>query len=69
MKALVLPVVGDDFVVQDVPRPTPGPGEVLVEISASGVNPLDVKIRLGSAPHAQVTTPAILGMDLAGTVV
>jgi NADPH:quinone reductase-like Zn-dependent oxidoreductase len=32
------------------------------------VNPLDTKIRTGSAPHAQVSTPAVLGIDLAGTV-
>jgi NADPH:quinone reductase len=68
MKALVLLAVGGDFVVQELPRPEPGRGEALVEIIASGVNPLDVKIRLGSAPHAEVTTPAILGIDLAGIV-
>jgi NADPH:quinone reductase-like Zn-dependent oxidoreductase len=32
------------------------------------VNPLDTKIRTGSAAHAKVTTPAVLGMDLAGIV-
>jgi NADPH:quinone reductase-like Zn-dependent oxidoreductase len=39
-----------------------------VEIAASGVNPLDTKIRVGVAAHAQHPLPAILGIDLAGTV-
>ena len=41
---------------------------MLVRIKASGVNPLDTKIRAGSAAHARVEPPAILGMDLAGVV-
>src|SRR5262249_23145089 len=46
----------------------PGAGEVLVRIRASGVNPLDTKIRAGHAPHARHALPAILGIELAGTV-
>src|SRR3954469_1225827 len=49
-------------------RPTAGPGQVLVRIKASGVNPLDLKIRSEKAPHAKHPLPAVLGMDLAGTV-
>lgn len=49
-------------------RPVAGPGEVLVRIHASGVNPLDTKIAAGKAGHAQVRLPAILGLDLAGVV-
>jgi NADPH:quinone reductase-like Zn-dependent oxidoreductase len=41
---------------------------VLVRIKASGVNPLDGKIRSGQAGHARQPLPAVLGMDLAGTV-
>jgi NADPH:quinone reductase len=69
MRALVLDEFGADLALRDVPRPIPGPGRVLVRIDASGVNPLDTKIRAGAAAHAQVSTPAILGIDLAGTVV
>jgi Alcohol dehydrogenase GroES-like domain len=47
---------------------TPGPGEVLVRIAASSVNPLDTKIHAGAAEHARHPLPAILGTDLAGTV-
>jgi NADPH:quinone reductase-like Zn-dependent oxidoreductase len=40
----------------------------LVRISASGVNPLDTKIRAGLATHARQPLPAVLGLDMAGTV-
>ncbi len=51
-----------------VATPEPAAGQVLVRIAASGVNPLDIKIRTGSAPHAKHPPPAILGLDLAGVV-
>jgi NADPH:quinone reductase-like Zn-dependent oxidoreductase len=69
MKALVLEEFGSELTLTDLPRPVPGPGEVLVRVAASGVNPLDTKIRAGAADHAQVAVPAVLGIDLAGTVV
>jgi NADPH2:quinone reductase len=69
MRALVLEKIGADLVMRGVPRPEPGPGHILVRVAASGVNPLDTKIRAGAAAHAQVSVPAILGIDLAGTVV
>ena len=49
-------------------RNAPGPGQVLVRIAASGVNPLDTKIRAGRAAHTRHPLPAMLGMDMAGTV-
>jgi NADPH:quinone reductase-like Zn-dependent oxidoreductase len=50
---------------EDVPDPAPGPGEVLVELRAAGLNHLDIWIRKGlpSAPK-----PRILGADGAGVV-
>ena len=68
MKALVLDAPNAAFRVANLPRPSPGPGEVLVRIKGSGVNPLDTKIRAGAARHAKHSLPAILGIDLAGTV-
>src|SRR5215470_4790733 len=56
------------FTVVDLPRPAPARDQVLVRIHAAGINPLDIKIRAGSAVHAQQPLPAILGMDMAGTV-
>jgi NADPH2:quinone reductase len=68
MDALVLHGIDAPFIRTTVVRPTSGPGQVLVRIKASGVNPLDLKIKSGNAPHARHPFPAILGMDLAGVV-
>lgn len=59
----------DVLEVVDVPRPTPGPGEVLVRIRAAGINPGEAKIREG-AMHAMfpATFPSGQGSDLAGVV-
>ena len=51
-----------------IPRPVPSAGHVLVRIAASGLNPLDTKIRAAKAGHAQQPLPAVLGLDMAGTV-
>lgn len=37
--------------IEDVDRPEPGPGEVLVRVRASGVNPTDFKTRAGATPR------------------
>jgi NADPH:quinone reductase-like Zn-dependent oxidoreductase len=68
MHAMVLEQFGSPLVPRELPTPTPRAGEVLVRIHASGVNPLDTKIRSGAAAHARVRTPAVLGLDLAGVV-
>jgi NADPH2:quinone reductase len=39
------------FRVEEVDRPAPGPGEVLVRVHASGVNPTDYKARSGAVPR------------------
>ena len=68
MRALVLETANAPFVLRQIPRPVAGAGQVLVEIAASGVNPLDTKIHAGEAAHARHPLPAILGIDLAGVV-
>jgi len=57
-----------DFVETIVPDPIAKFGEVLVRVRASGVNPLDTKIRAGQAAHAKQPLPAVLGIDMAGVV-
>ena len=52
----------------DLPTPALAEGQVLVRTNASGVNPLDIKIRAGKAPHAKQPLPAVLGLDMAGVV-
>jgi NADPH:quinone reductase-like Zn-dependent oxidoreductase len=69
MQAAILEARGAPLRLATVPRPVAGAGEVLVQIAASGVNPLDLKIREGEAEHARHKLPAILGIDLAGKVV
>ncbi|MEV7687668.1 zinc-dependent alcohol dehydrogenase family protein [Streptomyces bungoensis] len=68
MRAVVLHEFGTPLVLGEIEKPVPGPGQVLVAVRASGVNPLDTKIRAGKAAHARRTLPAVLGLDLAGVV-
>ncbi|MCR6658124.1 MAG: alcohol dehydrogenase catalytic domain-containing protein [Asticcacaulis sp.] len=68
MRAALLTAAQADFTLADLPKPEPKAGEVRVRIKASGVNPLDTKIRAGVAAHARQPLPAVLGMDLAGVV-
>jgi NADPH2:quinone reductase len=68
MKALVLTSYGASPRLDSVERPAAAAGQVLVRIKASGVNPLDLKIRNGQAAHARHPLPAILGIDMAGVV-
>src|SRR4051812_31566238 len=68
MQAAVLETFGAPFRITTVARPRPQPGQVLVRIAASAVNPLDMKIHAGEAAHARHPLPAILGIDMAGTV-
>lgn len=54
----------------DMPEPVPGQDDVLVEIHAAGLNPLDSKIRDGAfKAFIPYRPPFILGHDLAGVVV
>ncbi|MER6000294.1 NADP-dependent oxidoreductase [Nonomuraea angiospora] len=54
----------------DVPAPEPQPGEVLVEVRAAGVNPVDWKVRAGMhRAFLPLSLPAVLGREVAGTVV
>jgi len=56
----------EKLVYEEVPDPSPGPGEALVEIEAVGVNFIDVYRRTGLYP---IALPAINGSEGAGTVV
>jgi NADPH:quinone reductase-like Zn-dependent oxidoreductase len=69
MKALVFHEHGelDKLQIADVPRPEPGPGEVLMEVKASALNHLDIWVRRGW-PGLKLTMPHILGADGAGVV-
>ena len=53
MQALVLASHHGALTPTWLPRPQPDAGQVLVRIHASGVNPLDTKIRAGAAEHGR----------------
>ena len=57
----------DQELFLDLPIPTPGPEDLLVEVRAAGVNPADWKVRQGhsGAPEA---LPAVLGREVSGVV-
>ncbi|MGY3116931.1 NADPH:quinone reductase-like Zn-dependent oxidoreductase [Bradyrhizobium sp. S3.14.4] len=57
----------DVMIFERVPRPDPGPGEVLVDVHAAGVGPWDGWIRAGKSALPQ-PLPLTLGSDLSGTV-
>lgn len=69
MRAVRFHEHGDESVLQvdEVDRPEPSPDEVLVEVAAAGVNPVDTYFREGS--YEPYGLPAIPGVDAAGTAV
>jgi NADPH2:quinone reductase len=68
MQAIQILTTGsaDVLTLRDLPTPTPGPGEALIRIEASGVNFIDTYFREGRYP-AQL--PYTLGQEAAGIVV
>jgi NADPH:quinone reductase-like Zn-dependent oxidoreductase len=72
LKAVQLHAYGgvDHLFYEDVPDPKPGAGELLVKVAATSLNPVDWKLRRGDLRDAMpLKLPAILGRDVAGTVV
>jgi len=69
MKAMVIKEFGgpDVFEARDMPKPEPGPKELLVRVHATSINPVDYKIRQ-SGSWAGVQPPAIIGYDASGVV-
>ena len=71
MRAVACTEFGDPSLlgIVTVPKPSPGPGQVLVRVAAATVNPTDLGFRLGGrALPAGTEPPYIPGMDLAGVV-
>ena len=67
MRAVLVQKTGgpEVLVVQDLPTPEPGPGELRVDVAAAGVNYIDVYYRTGAYP---LQTPFIVGSEGAGVV-
>ncbi|CAM2154660.1 NADPH:quinone reductase [Pararobbsia alpina] len=56
------------FRVAETESPLPAAGQLRLRVHASGVNPIDYKIRKGQAAFAMPTLPAVIGTDVAGVV-
>jgi NADPH:quinone reductase-like Zn-dependent oxidoreductase len=70
MKAFVVERYAKDGLrAANVPEPAVGDGDVLVKVSAAGVNPLDKMVRDGEFKRLlKYRTPFVLGHDIAGIV-
>ncbi|MFA1545193.1 NADP-dependent oxidoreductase [Actinomadura chokoriensis] len=69
MRAIAVSEYGATPAPMNLPRPEPGPGEILVRMVAAGLNPVDWKIADGMLKDSvDVPFPLILGQDGAGVV-
>jgi NADPH:quinone reductase-like Zn-dependent oxidoreductase len=71
MKAVRIHGYGDREVLtyEDAPHPQPGPGEVLIRVHATSVNPFDCFVHAGYAvAYFDYTLPLISGSDVAGEI-
>lgn len=70
MKAFVVETYGKSGLrPATIPDPTVGPRDVLVRVSAAGINPLDMMVRDGQFKRLlKYQTPFVLGHDVAGVV-
>lgn len=72
MKAAVINSFGppDVFTIQDIPKPVVKDDEVLIEVKAGGINPVDYKQRKGNHKFIFGSNfPIVLGYDVSGIVV
>jgi NADPH:quinone reductase-like Zn-dependent oxidoreductase len=71
MRAAVIHRYGgpDELVLEDRPAPEPGPRDVLIDVRAASLNPIDFKLRERKVwPLLRPSFPLILGCDVAGVV-
>ena len=69
MRAIVVPEFGSAEVLtlQEVDEPVPGDLDLLIEVHAGSLNPIDFKMRRGALAKGR-PRPIILGFDVSGTV-
>ena len=69
MRAVTIPTPGgpEALVLAEVPDPTPGPGEVLIDVVAAGINRADVLQRMGFYPPPP-GAPAYPGLEVSGRI-
>jgi NADPH2:quinone reductase len=68
VRAVTVSRFGDSPVVTQVTTPSAGPGQVLIKLSAAGMNPMAAKLASGEWRPAPAVFPMVLGVDGAGVV-
>jgi NADPH:quinone reductase len=70
VKAQIIQSFGDPSVFErkEIPKPEVQPGQVLIQVKATSVNPIDTKVRGGAVPALSPELPAVLHGDVAGIV-
>jgi D-arabinose 1-dehydrogenase-like Zn-dependent alcohol dehydrogenase len=66
MRAMVFQTVGQPLLLHEVSKPVPGPGQVLVKVSACGVCRTDLHVLDGELVHPKL--PLIPGHEIVGQV-
>ena len=66
MKAMVVKEANGDFVLEDLPVPEPGPGQVRIEVEACGICHSDAFVKSGAFPGLEM--PRVPGHEVAGKV-
>ncbi|HEY6318331.1 MAG TPA: alcohol dehydrogenase catalytic domain-containing protein, partial [Acidimicrobiia bacterium] len=70
MRAIAVSEYGGSPALVELPNPEPGAGQLLIEIHAAGMNPMDRSIANGDweARGMHATFPLVMGCDLEGVV-
>ena len=69
MRALFVPASGRPAILSDLPKPSAGPGEVVVHVMVAGLNPFDNHIAAGALEgFMEHRYPLVLGRDAAGVI-
>ena len=68
MRAVTVTEYGATPAVAEIPKPEPGPGQVLINLRAAGMNPMDSVLASGAWKPMPATFPMVLGADGAGVV-
>jgi NADPH:quinone reductase len=69
MRAVAVSEYGGSPVVTELPKPEPGPGQLLIRVEAASLNPMDRNVAQGRMKERMPGTfPMVLGADVAGVV-
>src|SRR5258708_30966478 len=69
MRAIAVNQYGAGPTLMDLPKPKPGPHQILIKVRDAGVNPMDRQMSNGRLQaRMPATFPLVLGADLAGEV-